>query len=660
MNTQSAPVRARHHRSARSTRRRRWPSFRLLLALLILLAAPSVCAAPEVLRASLESPYVLSTGDGTAYLGILIEPLSSAKARSRQPVSLSLIVDTSNSMRTEQKIENARMAATAIIAALAPDDEMALVDFDSVATVVHPLARIGTDRAALKAGVERLISSGGTHIATGLQVGLGALKGAHGPRKALLISDGQATEGPTTAEGILDALTPNPAGGPVTLSAIGVGLNYDEGALSAFATRFGGRFHHLADAEQLAAILADELERSRQVVGTGAQLWISPRPGVELIAAAGLELHRAADGTVRIDVGELLEAEVRSITVKIKVSTEGTGGRVATIAMRYLPVDGSPVVHREISPGYVLTPSSKVVETHQIGAYMVAADRMRVVHVLVDAAALLQAGDLLEAQAILRDERTRLQSRFGRLEGPARAEALGLIALFDDPYVDTDFSAKAAAQPRGDLELAVGRVRRGERVGSSLRGLDKAQLRIVRNTAYARHGYRFKSSDLRRYFGAKGWYRASPKYAARLLSRADGHNIAAVKALERAAGLARGSRRRRSKQAGPTFDKLLRAARLGKRVGDVEGMDLKQLRLLRNAAYARHGYRFRSSDLRTFFGAKRWYAVDSAYSPARLDTVDSENVRRIKSREQALLAGGKAAIRDFQLRSRAKANQATR
>ncbi len=39
-----------------------------------------------------------------------------------------------------------------------------------------------------------------------------------------------------------------------------------------------------------------------------------------------------------------------------------------------------------------------------------------------------------------------------------------------------------------------------------LSGLSKEELRIARNEIYARHGYMFKSADLKEYFGSKSWY----------------------------------------------------------------------------------------------------------------------------------------------------------
>jgi len=46
---------------------------------------------------------------------------------------------------------------------------------------------------------------------------------------------------------------------------------------------------------------------------------------------------------------------------------------------------------------------------------------------------------------------------------------------------------------------------------SDLQGLSKPELRIMRNEIFARHGYIFKSDDLKEHFGNQNWY--APKYA---------------------------------------------------------------------------------------------------------------------------------------------------
>jgi hypothetical protein len=47
----------------------------------------------------------------------------------------------------------------------------------------------------------------------------------------------------------------------------------------------------------------------------------------------------------------------------------------------------------------------------------------------------------------------------------------------------------------------------------TLSHLEKAQLRIKRNTVFARYGRSFRSADLKAYFGAQPWYKPNPAYS---------------------------------------------------------------------------------------------------------------------------------------------------
>lgn len=68
---------------------------------------------------------------------------------------------------------------------------------------------------------------------------------------------------------------------------------------------------------------------------------------------------------------------------------------------------------------------------------------------------------------------------------------------------------------------------------SDLRGLSKSQLRILRNTIYARHGRKFKSKDLQNYFNGFSWY--NPLYdeiSPNSLSDIETHNIQLIQSYE--------------------------------------------------------------------------------------------------------------------------------
>ncbi len=67
---------------------------------------------------------------------------------------------------------------------------------------------------------------------------------------------------------------------------------------------------------------------------------------------------------------------------------------------------------------------------------------------------------------------------------------------------------------------------------AELQGRSLAELRVMRNEVYARHGRVFDAPDLRNYFGKKNWYKQNPAYADTLLSDVDKENVKVIQAYE--------------------------------------------------------------------------------------------------------------------------------
>lgn len=66
-----------------------------------------------------------------------------------------------------------------------------------------------------------------------------------------------------------------------------------------------------------------------------------------------------------------------------------------------------------------------------------------------------------------------------------------------------------------------------------LKGLDKAQLRLMRNAVYARHGRTFKSVDLQSLWECYNWYEKNPNYSDDLLTEVDKYNIELIQKYEK-------------------------------------------------------------------------------------------------------------------------------
>lgn len=66
---------------------------------------------------------------------------------------------------------------------------------------------------------------------------------------------------------------------------------------------------------------------------------------------------------------------------------------------------------------------------------------------------------------------------------------------------------------------------------------------------------------------------------------------------------------------------------------DLQGLGTNELRVLRNAIFAMHGYRFKSADLQQYFGQFDWYMPQYSDVTNQLNSTEKHNIELIKSYE---------------------------
>lgn len=66
---------------------------------------------------------------------------------------------------------------------------------------------------------------------------------------------------------------------------------------------------------------------------------------------------------------------------------------------------------------------------------------------------------------------------------------------------------------------------------------------------------------------------------------------------------------------------------------DVRHLTKRELKIMRNWIYARHGYRFKTSDMREFFASQSWYVGKYDDVSGLLSTIEQSNVLFIKNHE---------------------------
>jgi Ca-activated chloride channel family protein len=315
------------------------------------------------------SDFVLA-GGGESYLGVWVD-VPDGGPQVRSPVALSVIVDTSGSM-AGAKMDDAKNATRRLVEQLHDGDIVALGTFDDSARErVSPVSLDAMARRRFFSAISELSPDGSTNLFDGLRLGeqhVARSPQSHSVRRVVVISDGQANVGPSSPEalGRVAQLGADQSGTQVT--AIGVGLDYDERTLNALAMQSSGRTYHLAEPGALAGILERELGLLQASRATAAFVEVVPAPGVQLLGADGLRADRIGAGGLRIPLGTLFGGQHRELLVKVRVtdaSLTDAKRPLASVRLHFLdPAEGNLSRIQEAVAHYQVTRDLAVVSQH--------------------------------------------------------------------------------------------------------------------------------------------------------------------------------------------------------------------------------------------------------------------------------------------------------
>jgi Ca-activated chloride channel family protein len=207
---------------------------------------------------------------------------------SKSSLDVCLAVDCSGSMRG-RKIDMAKKAAILIVDSLRPTDYISVITFAGKAKVVVLRQRVD-EKEEIKErimkvglGAKTILLGAATNLYDGIRTGHEQLAGAARSQtgRLILLTDGEPTEGPTHASSFME-LSKRLRGRGVSITALGVGNNYNEELLIVMAEASEGRWHHVEDMDQLPAIFGQELLDMESVVVVRPMLQVNLLSGAEL------------------------------------------------------------------------------------------------------------------------------------------------------------------------------------------------------------------------------------------------------------------------------------------------------------------------------------------------------------------------------------------
>jgi len=288
-------------------------------------AAAMVGTASAEVSCRVEPDYSVRLADkaGEAYVKVTLAA-DKVAAANRPSVNLAIVLDRSGSMGGD-KIVKAREAACEAIRRLDPKDIVSVVAYDNRSEVIVP-AQYVSEKESLIARINSIQACGGTALFDGVSAGAAELRKFRGKceiSRILLLSDGQANIGPSSAEelGRYGALLMKEG---VAVSTVGLGVDYNEDLMTRLSQKSDGNSYFVEKSDDLPRVFASELGDVLSVAATKVALKVSFGVGftpVELIGRDG----RILDGIVSIDLNQLYGGQEKYVIVKCDAAPGSVG-----------------------------------------------------------------------------------------------------------------------------------------------------------------------------------------------------------------------------------------------------------------------------------------------------------------------------------------------
>lgn len=273
---------------------------------------------------------------GEAYVKVTLAA-DKVAAANRPSVNLAIVLDRSGSMSGD-KIVKAREAACEAIRRLDAKDIVSVVAYDNSSEVIVP-AQYVAEKEALIARINAIGPRGCTALFDGVSAGateIRKFKGMCEISRILLLSDGQANVGPSSAEelGRYGALLMKEG---IAVSTIGLGVDYNEDLMTRLSQKSDGNSYFVEKSGDLPRVFSSELGDVLSVAATKVALKIGFGVGFTPVALVGRD-GRILDGTVSIDLNQLYGGQEKYVIVKCDAApgSVGSAREIARAEVAYI------------------------------------------------------------------------------------------------------------------------------------------------------------------------------------------------------------------------------------------------------------------------------------------------------------------------------------
>jgi Ca-activated chloride channel family protein len=365
------------------------------------------------------------------------------ETKARAPINVALVIDRSGSMSGD-KIDNAREAAINSLDYLNNTDTFALVIYDDEVEVPFPAAPL-KDKSAVRQVIRNIETRGSTALFAGVEKAAEEIKKFATREKInriVLISDGQANVGPSTPEELAE-LGRTLGGQRISVSTIGLGLDYNEDLMFRLAGASDGNHAFVEEPEELAKTFRKEFGELGSVIAQDITVVVHCETGVRPIRILG-RVGKVFDDRIEVSINQLYADQERYLMLEVEVApgTAGTERNVARVDLSYDDVSTKSRATASDNVKVTYTKSSQDAEQSVNREVMIDASAQIGAEMYDKALELKDKGQTEQARAVfqgkaqfLNQQATKFNSDALRQQGASSAkEADAVVAPTKDWY----------------------------------------------------------------------------------------------------------------------------------------------------------------------------------------------------------------------------------
>ena len=386
---------------------------------------------------SISHPSLLGGEKQRTFIKVDLKGFPVDQQKERTPVNVAIVLDKSGSMNGE-KMEQAKSAALQALSLLGDEDILTVVTYDNAANIIIP-ATVISDRDQIRRKIQSIQAGGGTALYSGVVEGANQLREyLHNNRvnRIILLSDGQANEGPSTPHE-LGELGAALIKDNISVTTIGLGLGYNEDLMVQLALRSDGNHDFVEDPSMLAGVFNREFGDVMSVVAQDVRVIIELEDGIRPISVQGRTANINGQ-QVEVELSQLYGEQEKYVLLEIETDPTVRSGdyEIARVGLSY---DNMITETRDEFSNTIVahfTNSREKVAEDIDAPTMVSAIEQQAVALEEKAIELRDAGQMEEAEALFRENASYLKEnakmyKSDRLSGFASRSEVASESLDD-------------------------------------------------------------------------------------------------------------------------------------------------------------------------------------------------------------------------------------